>query len=375
LKISIIGPAFPLRGGIADFNEALATSLREQGNEVTLYSFYLQYPQFLFPGKSQYTEGKGPEGINILPVLSSVNPLSWFKTAQIVAAGKPDLVLIRYWLPFMAPCLGTVAKLLRRKKIKVIAITDNILPHEKRPGDRLFTRYFVGQCDGFITLSREVFEQLSQFTSTDKKIFLPHPVYNIFGKGLPKKEAREHLHLAEDQRIVLFFGFIRAYKGLGLLLDAMADERLKSRGVRLLIAGEYYEDPRIYQEKIRDLDLTHSVIQHTGYIEKDKVKDYFCAADLVIQPYLSATQSGITQIAYHFGRPMLVTNVGGLAEIVTHNRVGYVTGKEPGSIAEAIVDFYDRGREEEFSGNAIKDREKFTWTAFIQGIRKVYDAL
>jgi glycosyltransferase involved in cell wall biosynthesis len=375
LKIIIIGPAFPLRGGIADFNEALAKSLSEQGDDVSLYSFYYQYPKILFPGTSQFSEGKSPEQLSIKSTLSSINPFSWFKTASLIAGEKPDLVIIRYWLPFMAPALGTVSRWLRKKKIPVIAITDNIIPHEKRPGDKQLTQYFINQCDGFITMSREVLQQLSLFTTTEKKAFLPHPVYNIFGDAIRKVDARKNLLLSADDKIVLFFGFIRSYKGLQMLLDAMSDERIRNRKIKLLVAGEFYEDDKPYHEKIENLNLKQSVILHTVFIDKERVKDYFCAADMVIQPYLSATQSGITQIAYHFERPMLVTNVGGLAEIVSDKRVGYVTESNPTSIADAICDFYDNGREGIFSKNAAADKENFTWNAFITGLKKLKESL
>ncbi len=375
MKIIIIGPAFPLRGGIADFNEALAKSLSEQGDDVSLYSFYYQYPKILFPGTSQFAEGKPPEKLLIKSTLSSINPFSWFKTASLIAKEKPDLVIIRYWLPFMAPALGTVSRRLRKMKIPVIAITDNIIPHEKRPGDKQLTQYFINQCDGFITMSREVLQQLSLFTTTEKKAFLPHPVYNIFGDAIRKVDARKNLLLSADDKIVLFFGFIRTYKGLQMLLDAMSDERIRNRKIKLLVAGEFYEDDKPYHEKIENLNLKQSVILHTVFIDKERVKDYFCAADMVIQPYMSATQSGITQIAYHFERPMLVTNVGGLAEIVTDKRVGYVTETNPTSIADAIFDFYDNGREAMFSKNASVDKNNFTWNSFIIGLKKLKESL
>jgi glycosyltransferase involved in cell wall biosynthesis len=275
----------------------------------------------------------------------------------------------------MAPSLGTVAKRLRKKNIKVIAITDNVIPHEKRPGDASFTKYFVNQCDGFVTMSRSVYDDLSKFTSTTKKTFLPHPIYNIFGEKVPKHVARKNLNLIAEDKIILFFGFIRPYKGLNLLIDAMSDQRLRERKVKLLIAGEFYEEKTPYLDKIKNNNLSDVIILHTDFIEKSKVRDYFSAADLIVQPYLTATQSGITQIAYYFGRPMLVTNVGGLAEIVSNKRVGYVTDKSSVSIADAICDYYDNDREDEFAKNVLIDKEKFSWKNFIAGIKKLYDEL
>lgn len=375
MKVILLGPAFPLRGGIADFNEALAESLQKEGHEVIIYSFNYQYPSFLFPGTSQIAEGKKPENLDIRSQLNSINPFSWYKTASSIISEKPDLVIVRYWIPFMAPALGTVAKKIRQKNIKVIAITDNVIPHEKRPGDNILTGYFLRNCDGYVTMSKAVFDELDIFINTTNKILLPHPIYNIFGERLSKSEARKNIGIDFNDKIILFFGFIRAYKGLNLLLEAMADNRIRERGIKLLIAGEFYEDKTTYLEKIKSLEIEQSVILHTEFIDKNKVKDYFCSADIVVQPYLNATQSGITQIAYYFGRPMLVTNVGGLAEIVADKRVGYVIEKKPSAITDALCDFYDNQREKEFSQNVDLDKEKFSWTSFIDGLFKLYGSI
>lgn len=368
LKAVIVGPAFPLRGGIADFNEALAIAFQEEKIETSIYSFYFQYPKFLFPGTNQNAEGSPNSALKIHSTISSVNPISWWNTAKKIISEKPDFVVIRYWLPFMAPALGTIAKLLRRKKIHVIAITDNVIPHEKRPGDSAFTGYFVRNCDAFVTMSKSVLNDLSKFTSSTKKKFIPHPVYNIFGQAIPKSEARKKLSIQDDEKLILFFGFIRSYKGLDLLIEAMSDPVLRDLKVKLMIAGEFYEDKKPYLDKIAAIESGKRFILHTEFIGKESVKDYFCAADLIVQPYKSATQSGITQIAYHFGRPMLVTNVGGLAEIVTDKRVGYVTERTAGAIADAISDFYVNHRENDFAKNVLADSEKFSWKNFTNTI-------
>lgn len=375
MKVVIIGPAFPLRGGIADFNEALAIALQNDGNEVIIYSFYYQYPKILFPGKTQLADGGKPAHLKIKSTLSSVNPFSWRKTASAIVNEKPDLVIVRFWLPFMAPALGTVAKHLRKKNIKVIAITDNVIPHENRIGDSSLTKYFIKNCDAFITMSGSVLKDLEKFTLTDKKVFLPHPIYNIFGERLSKAEARKKINLPSEERIILFFGFIRKYKGLNLLLDAMADERIKQRNIKLLVAGEFYGDEQMYHDKIKALNIGENIILHTSFIDKQKVRDYFCSADLVVQPYITATQSGITQVAYYFGRPMLVTNVGGLSEIVKDRRVGYVTDVNSKAIADALCDFYDNNREMEFSANVDVDKEKFSWKYFLNGLKKLYESI
>ncbi|MFM2207644.1 MAG: hypothetical protein RL213_1619 [Bacteroidota bacterium] len=374
-RIALIGPAHPLRGGIADFNEALARSLQQHGIDVEVFSFHLQYPALLFPGKSQFTDAPAPEGIRIRPTLSSIGPLSWLRTAREVIASRPDLVVIRYWLPFMAPALGTVARKIRKAGIPVVAITDNVLPHEKRPGDRQLTGYFVRSCDGFVAMSRSVLNDLSQFTATPNKIFLPHPVYDIFGDPIDKNEARRILGIPAEEKWLLFFGFVRRYKGLDLLLEAMSDPGLREKKVRLLVAGEFYEDRKPYDEAVERYGLKDAVRFDSGFIPKEKIREYFCAADMVVQPYRTATQSGITQIAYHFGRPMLVTDVGGLSEIVDHDSNGYVVSPEPSGIASAINDFYSRNREHSMALRVAEARSRFSWDTFVRSLLDFHETV
>lgn len=372
-KVIIVGPAFPLRGGIANFNEALCRALNVAGIETKIISFSLQYPNFLFPGKTQFDTGKGPQDIVVETKINSINPFNWLQVAKQIKREQPDYMVFRYWLPFMAPCLGTIAKLVKKNtKIKIIAITDNVIPHEKRFGDRMFTSYFVKQCDAFIAMSQSVLNDLSEFTHTDKKVFLPHPIYDIFGEKVEKSVALKHLNLNENEKHILFFGFIRKYKGLDLLLEAMADERVKQLNVKLIVAGEYYEDAEPYNEIIKKNKLENNVILKTEYIHSEEVKYYFCAADIIAQPYRNATQSGVTQIAYHFEKPMLVTNVGGLPEIVPHNKVGYVTEINSKSIADAIVDFYTNNKEAEFTKNTIIEKQRFLWSTFVKGVQELY---
>jgi glycosyltransferase involved in cell wall biosynthesis len=372
-KAVIVGPAFPLRGGIANFNEALCRSMNAANIDTKIISFSLQYPNFLFPGKTQFDEGNGPSDLQIETKINSVNPLSWLAVARQIKREKPDFVIFRYWLPFMGPCLGTIAKLIKRGTgIKVIAITDNVIPHEKRFGDRSFTNYFINQCDGFIAMSKSVLNDLTEFTSTDKKSFLPHPIYDIFGEKVSKEEALKHLQLNKADKHLLFFGFIRKYKGLDLLLEAMADERIKKMNVKLIVAGEYYEDAAPYNEIIRRNGLEKNIILKTEYIPSEEVRYYFCASDMITQPYRTATQSGVTQIAYHFEKPMLVTNVGGLPEIVPHNKVGYVTGIDSKSIADAILDFYTNNREQQYVENTVSEKQRFLWSSFVKGLLDLY---
>ena len=366
-KIIIIGPAFPYRGGIANFNNSLAVEYKSQGADVKIYSFSLQYPSFLFPGKTQYEEGEGPKDIEIIPIVNSINPFNWFKVASRIKKENPDYVIIRYWLPFMAPCLGTIAKLIR-KTTKVFAITDNVIPHEKRIGDSLLTKYFVKSSDAFLTLSSSVLDDLKQFTDTKEKIFIPHPIYDSFGDIVEKSTAKEKLGLDENGKYLLFFGFVRKYKGLDIMLEVMADKRIQDIGVKLIVAGEFYDNKEEYIAQINSLNISDYVILRTDFILEDQVKDYFCASDMITQTYRTATQSGVTQIAYHFERPMLVTNVGGLAEIVPHNKVGYVCDIDTKQIADYIVEFYTDNKEKEFSDNTKEEKKRFTWKVLVEGI-------
>ncbi|MBL7883982.1 MAG: glycosyltransferase [Bacteroidia bacterium] len=373
LKSIIIGPAFPLRGGISNFNEALCRAMNQSGIETKIISFSLQYPSFLFPGKTQYDNGIGPKDITIETKINSINPFNWINVAKQIKNEKPDFIVLRYWLPFMGPCLGTIAKLSKKNStIKAIAITDNVIPHEKRIGDSAFTNYFIKQCDGFIAMSKSVLDDLSSFTKTSQKLFLPHPIYNIFGEKVSKKDALNSLHLNANDKHVLFFGFIRKYKGLDLLIEAMADKRLQDLNVKLIIAGEYYEDATPYNQLIEKHHLQNRIILKTEYIASEDVKNYFCAADIIAQPYRTATQSGVTQIAYHFEKPMLVTHVGGLPEIVPHKKVGYVTEVNVLSIADAIADFYLHHKEAEFTQNTIEEKKRFEWSSFVDGLKKLY---
>lgn len=326
----------------------------------------MQYPNFLFPGKTQ-TEAfdmKGPEGVKINSTISSVNPISWWLTARKIARYQPDFVVVRYWLPFMGPCLGTICRWVKRMTgVPVVAICDNVIPHEKRIGDKLFTKYFTRQIDKFVAMSASVLEDLKQFDSEKPRKLLYHPVYNHFGEKVDKAFARKHLSISEESKVMLFFGIIRKYKGLKLLLKALAKVKTK-QNLKLIVAGEFYEDRAKYTRLIDKLGLTSNVIVNAGFVDKHKVKFYFCAADIVAQPYLSATQSGVTQIAYHFETPMLVTNVGGLPEMVPNGKVGYVTERDAQAIANAIEQYFEGEDQEKFRENILEEKKRFSWDFF-----------
>jgi len=369
-KVIIIGPAHPYRGGIANFNNSLAKAYKENGDDVQVFSFKLQYPSFLFPGKTQYEDSDPPKDIKIRSIINSISPWNWFNVVRAINKENPDYLVIRYWLPFMAPCLGTIARLVN-SNIKILAITDNIIPHEKRFGDFSLTKYFVKSCDAFLTLSASVLDDLLKFTTSKEKIFIPHPIYDQFGEKIEKNTALANLDLNSEDKHLLFFGFVRKYKGLDLMLHAMSDKRVKELGVKLIVAGEFYDNIEDYTSLINELDIESNVILRSDFIDESDVKNYFCASDMITQTYRTATQSGVTQIAYHFERPMLVTNVGGLAEIVPNNKVGYVTTQNPDDIADAIIDFYSNNREEEFVNNVCVEKSRFSWQSLIDGIESL----
>jgi D-inositol-3-phosphate glycosyltransferase len=374
LKILSLGPAYPYRGGIASFNDRLATQFSSEGHEIEIFTFSLQYPSILFPGKTQYTDGKPPEGIKITRRLNSINPFNWISTGLKIRRMKPDILLIRFWLPFMGPGLGTVARIAQTNRItKVVCIFDNVVPHEKRPGDKLLTRYLTGSIDGGIVMAGSVGEELSSFRAGIPVKLNPHPLFDNYGPVIGRAEALAALHLDEEYRYLLFFGFIRAYKGLDLLIKAFADRRLRKMKLKLIIAGEFYEDAASYMQLIKLYDLEKEIILFDHFIKDADVPLYFGAADIVVQPYRSATQSGVTQIAFHYEKPMLVTDVGGLREIVPDRICGYVVRPEPGEIAAAIIDFFENKRFEQFSAGVRNEKKKFSWDKMTASIIEVYD--
>ncbi len=371
-RIVILGTAHPLRGGLAAYNERLAKAYMNRGDEVIIYTFKLQYPNFLFPGKTQLSEEAAPAKLDIRVKVNSVNPLNWWKIGKEIKKLKPDLLIVKFWIPFMSPCLGTIARIVRKNKYtKIISIIDNIIPHESRIGDKLLADYWVNSVDGFIVMAKAVREELRQFTNSKPVIFNPHPIYDNFGNPIDKNAAKAQLNLDSKQSYLLFFGFIRDYKGLDWLLEAMADDRIKKLGIKLLVAGEYYTDKEPYLAIIKEKELSDSVLMHTDFIPDSKVGLYFSAADIVVQPYKTATQSGVTQIAYHFEKPMITTNVGGLAEIVEQGRDGFIVEPNIKEIADAIVRFYEENLESEMTENVKEDKKRFSWEKLLENIEKL----
>ncbi len=369
-KVIIIGPAWPLRGGLASFNERLAREFQRMDFDTELFTFTLQYPNFLFPGTTQYSSEPAPKDLRINRCINSIHPLNWIKTGRTLRQMAPDLIVVRYWLPFMAPCLGTILRIVRsNKKTRIVCIADNIIPHEKRPGDTLFTRYFVKYIDGFITMSERVMQQLRDFSQRPAETVV-HPLYDHFGAILPKASARQYLQLPEQEKIILFFGFIRPYKGLDLLLEAMATPEVRASGIRLLVAGEFYEDAAPYHAIIEREQLQNSVYLRTEFIADSEVKYYLSAADFVIQPYRQATQSGVTPLAYHFEKPMLVTNVGGLPDRVLHEKTGLITEPSVPALAKGLLEMYQWG-ETHFIPYIQEEKKQYSWEKLVNAILRV----
>ena len=371
--VVIMGPAYPLRGGLATFDQRLAREFLATGYDCPIYSFSLQYPGFFFPGTTQYSTDPPPEGLTIHTRINSMNPLNWLSVGRELRRLRPDIIVVRFWLPLMGPALGTILRQVRKNKhTKVIAITDNVIPHEKRPGDQPFARYFLNSCDAFVTMSEKVMKDLRSFQPTKPAIQVAHPLYDNFGAPIPQAAARQALRdrgvaIGDHDRVLLFFGFIRRYKGLDILLDAMADKRIGELGIKLMVAGEFYEDAASYREQIQRLKIADRLLLQTDFIPDSEVRDYLCAADAVIQPYRNATQSGVTPLAYHFEKPMIVSNAGGLPALVPHEKVGLVAEPNPTAMADAILRFFVLGGTY-FLPALQSEKEKYSWSRLVETI-------
>jgi D-inositol-3-phosphate glycosyltransferase len=372
VKIISIGPAYPYRGGLASFNDRLAQQFSTEGHNIEIFTFSMQYPKLLFPGRTQYTDGPPPENITITRRLNSINPFNWIFTGFRIKKEKPDILLIRFWLPFMGPCFGTIARIAKgNRRTSVICIFDNVIPHEKRTGDRILTKYFTNCIDGAIVMSKSVQSDLSGFRDKIPVKLTPHPLFDNYGLPVERDKALAALNLDPGVSYILFFGFIRAYKGLDLLIEAFSNNKLRNRKLKLIIAGEFYEDDTPYRGQIKKYNLEDAVIFFDHFIKDNEVPLFFSGADLIVQPYKSATQSGVTQIAFYFEKPMLVTEVGGLKEIVSDGISGYVVRPEPRFISEAIIDYFDNNRKEKFTVGVRQEKEKYSWDKMTKAIMEV----
>lgn len=372
MRIIIVGTAYPYRGGLAAFNERLARQYLAEGHEVEMITFTLQYPNFLFPGKTQLSSEASPSDLKITRMINSVNPISWIKTGKEIRKKNPDKVIFAYWMAFMAPCFTTIARYAKAPNTRIIGLIHNMIPHEPTILDKIFPKRFVNAMDGFLAMADAVIQDINKFDKKDKpKVLSPHPLYDHYGEKVSRATAALRLGLDVNKRYVLFFGFIRQYKGLDLLLEAFADKRLREYPVQLIVAGEFYDNQEPYIKLIDKLGIEDELVLRTNFISDADVANYFSVSDLVAQPYRSATQSGVSQIAYHFEIPVLVTDVGGLAETVPHQKVGYVTDVNPQDIANCLVDFFSQNRLEEFSENIKIEKKKYAWSKMTEAINSI----
>lgn len=368
MKICILGPAHPYRGGLASIMETMARVFASRGDEVRIRTFTLQYPSFLFPGESQTVDTPAPSDLNIERCVNTVDPFNWIRIGCRLRREAPDFILMKYWTPFMAPCFGTIARIARSNgHTKVICQIDNVEPHEHHFVDRPFNRYFLSAVDGFVYMSEQVHGELLNYTSASA-LFSPHPMFENFGARVDRTEACRHLGLNHGDRYMLFFGLIRDYKGLDTLLEAWT--RIADKEMKLIVAGEFYASRDKYMPLIEALD--DRVILHDRFVADSDVKYYFSAAEAVILPYKSATQSGVTQIAYNFCLPIIVSDVGGLAEIVPDDVVGYVCPPTVEGVASAVDRMNEDGNIERFRRNMAEERKRFSWEEMCSRITEVY---
>jgi D-inositol-3-phosphate glycosyltransferase len=372
MKIAIIGPAYPYRGGIANFSERLAAEFVSSNDEVHLYTFSMMYPNFIFPGKTQFSDTALQYDLKIFREINSINPFNWIRVGRHIKKANYDLVLFAYSIPFLSPSLGSIARIIKsNKSTKIVSIIHNLHPHEKRVGDNILSTYFLNSCYAHLALSDKVNQDILELMPNAKTIYSPHPIYDTFGKIIDKAEAKLQLNLSNNTNYILFFGLIRKYKGLDILINAMSIVKEKLPNTKLIIAGEFYEDIEKYMAQVEGLGLRDEILMYNQFIPEDKVNLYFCAADIVVQPYKNATQSGITQICYHFNKPMIVTNVGGLAENVPNDIVGFVCLPNTKEIASSIINFYNLDKEDTFINNIKIEKKKYSWEKLVEKIKSI----
>ena len=383
MKIILLGTTYPYRGGLATFNERLARQFQEEGHEVELWTFTLQYPSFLFPGKTQYSSEQPPANLAIRRVLNSCNPFNWLRVGRQIRKAAPDMLICCYWMAFFAPAYGLISRMARRNgKTKTIALVHNMMPHEPSILDKLFAPYFVASQDGFIALSESVKEDIEKIESSlpcgegrggvSPVSVSPHPIYDHYGERMSKPEACQALNIPADKQYMLFFGLIRAYKGLDILLDAFATIKDQLPSLQLIIAGEFYEHEDKYRSQIVANKLSDRVILRNEFIPDADLRKYFGAADLIVQPYKSATQSGVTQVAFHFEKPMLVTNVGGLGEIVHDHQMGYACEPSADAIAADLLDYFTKDRQADYTSYLKQEKTKYAWSNITRAFLTIF---
>ena len=377
MHIVILGTAYPFRGGLATFNERLARQLQAEGHQVEVITFTLQYPSFLFPGKTQYSTEDAPTDLLISQQVNSCNPLNWIKVGHRIRKMQPDLLITCYWMAFFAPCYSIIERIAKRNgKTRCIALVHNMIPHEPSILDKLFAPLYVRSTDGFVALSESVVQDIDHLDRNNKpKTSYPHPIYDHYGEQMSKEEACQALNLNPENQYMLFFGLVRAYKGLDLLLDAFEKVKDQLPNLQLIVAGEFYEDEDKYRAQISNNQLTNKVIIKNEFIADADLRKYFGAANLIVQPYKTATQSGVTQVAFHFEKPMLVTNVGGLGEIVHDHKMGYAVEPNADAIAAALTDYYTHSRQAVYTEYLIKQKDNYSWSKLAESFVKIHNKI
>lgn len=363
MRLALLSAFPPYRGGIAQFSAALVRELRK-AHHVDAFTFTRQYPDLLFPGTSQ-VDPSAADDIQAQRVLDSINPLSWGRTADRMWEARPDVAVLRYWMPYFAPAMGTVAGKLRKHGVKVITIVDNAVPHEKHFYDKPLSRWFIRKNDGVVAMAEAVKHDILALDPQARVKLMPHPLYDHFGKPVPQAEARKKLGLPANARVLLFFGLIRGYKGLDLLIEAFG--KLDQRH-HLVIAGEPYGDFSSYQRQIDASPLREHIHLHARFISDGEVPGFFCAADAVVLPYKSATQSGITAIAFHFGVPVVATDVGGLAETVRTGNTGVLASEASAAAIKDATDAVFAIDPAALRSGIAALREELSWQRFAQGL-------
>jgi glycosyltransferase involved in cell wall biosynthesis len=387
MRIAFLSPFYPYRGGIAQFSDSLYLSL-SKSNDVKAFTFTRQYPGFLFPGKTQYVSKSDVDrGINAERVLDSVNPLTYRRTAEKIREFSPNVILISYWMPFFAFSLGRVARILKKicPDAKIVSVMHNVLPHEKRAGDDLLTRFYIRQNTGFVVLNDKSKDDLLKLKPDTKYIVLPHPLYNHYGNNIPKAEACSKLGVPPGKKVMLFFGLIRSYKGVDLLLETLAG---LDDSYYLIIAGEVYGSFDKYNEIIKKHSLSNRVLLHTKFIPESEIALYFSAADVCVLPYRSGTQSGIEGVSYHFGLPVIVTDVGGLKETVEKHKTGLVVPRaETALLKEAVLKYFNSSLPPTGSpptGSQLRDlfeiniaeyKKQYSWDTFSESLLKFCEGI
>jgi len=367
-RFCLIGPTYPYRGGISHYNTCLMRELAKR-HEVRAINFSRLYPGFLFPGKTQLDESTTPLVADSERAIDSINPFTWIGAGFRAARMRPDVTLVQWWHPFFAPAVFTICSILRlMRRGKVIFVCHNVLPHEKSLVDRLLARLAFAAADGFLVQSCEDREKLLRIRRKAPVAVHPVPIFDFFGTGSATKEGARRAIGAGDGPLLLFFGYIRAYKGLTYLIDAMPLVREKVPA-ELVVVGEFYEDSRPYRSLAARLGLGEAVRFEERYVGNEEVESYFVASDLVILPYVSATQSGIMQIAIAFDRPVVVTDVGGLPEAVVPEKTGFVVPpRDPDALARAIVRFFEEGWGARMAPFFANEKKRFSWEAMVEAL-------